>query len=103
MNDCKQYQSQKISTATKVDIYIQLGNSLLELGNEEQAEKAYRTAVAIAKRESGTNSGLTGCALAELWIFYDRIERIEEAGEIWQQLVEIVRARYVEVIDPNFG
>lgn len=80
MNNCKQYQSQEISTATKVDIYIQLGNSMLEMGNDEQAERAYRTAVKTAKREAGEDSGVAGCALAELWFFYDRLDRKEMPG-----------------------
>jgi len=103
MNNCKEYQSQELATEKKVEFYIQLGNSMLELGNVEQAERAYRTAVSIAKREAGKDSGIAGCALAELWFFYERLDREEEAGQARQQLIELIRARYVEVIDPSFG
>ena len=102
MNDCKEYQSQEKATQKKVEFYIQLGSSMLEMGNEDQAERAYRTAVKIAKREAGEDSGVAGCALAELWFFYDSLEREEEAELARQQLIELIRARYVEVIDQKF-
>jgi hypothetical protein len=90
-------------TKKKVDFYIQLAKWLLEEGNEDQGERAYRTAVAIAKRESGPDSGITGGALIELWFFYDGLGREKEADETWRELVEVVRARYTELMDPNYG
>lgn len=58
MNNCKEYQSQELAAEKKVEFYIHLGNSMLEMGNEEQAERAYRTAVKTAKREAGEDSGV---------------------------------------------
>lgn len=96
-------KEQQVETKGKVDFYIQLAKWLLEEGNLEQSERVYRTAVAIARRESGEDSGIVGCALIELWFFYDTQEREEEAAGVWRELVEVVRARYTELMDPSYG
>lgn len=99
----KQCQSEQAATKTKVEFYIQLGQWLLSEGNQDQGERAYRTAVAIAKREAGKESGIAGFALIELWFFYDEQGRKEEAEGVWRELVEVIRARYMDIIDPNYG
>lgn len=92
-----------LSTEQKVRNYIELGKWLLEEGNEEQAERAYKTAVAVAGREVGQDSGIAGCALTELWCFYDKLGREKEAHNTWLQLIAVIRARYVEILNPKFG
>lgn len=99
MND----QTEFLKIEKKVEFYIQLGKWLIDEGNSEQGERAYRTAVAIAKREIGEGSGTAGRALFELWFFYDGEARTEEAEQTWRELIEIIRIRYKELIDPSYG
>lgn len=83
--------NEKLTTQETVEVYIQLGNQVADMGNFEQAEKVFKTALAISERQEGKDSMAAGFALLELWDLYDRQGRDEEARQAWERMSKILK------------
>lgn len=78
----------------EVDAWLALGKLVGEGGNVERAERIYMKALAVAETKTGKYSGVTGCALLELWDLYEETNRQQEAHEIWARLTQILIENY---------
>ena len=71
--------------------------------NDAQAERVLKKALDFSEMEERERGYLAYSVLLEMHSFYEKRGREKEAEEAWRGIVEIVRARYLEIIDPNWG
>lgn len=87
-----------LTTEQAVKGYLKLGNLVENQGNFEQAERVYKSALAIAEKESGAESILVGYALFELSDLYEKQGDLEQARVIRKRLSSLLLPRYSELV-----
>lgn len=85
-----------------VDGYLQVAKLIESGGNLEQTEQILKSAVALAIRSTGDDSSSTGCALLELWDFYERNGKEAEAAHAWDRLSSLVAKHQDWLLQKHF-
>lgn len=67
-----------------------VADALFRAGNIKEAERIYGDALMLAEEDSGENSALAGVVLLELFAFYDRQKRDDEAKAAWERVRQII-------------
>lgn len=92
---------EKLTTEQKVQSYIKLGKLVADMGNFEQAERVYKSALSIAEAEKDEENAIAGYALIELWDLYDKNGKEEEARAVWERLTRLLGRYYAEMSAEN--
>lgn len=87
-----------LTTEQAVKGYLKLGNLVENQGNFEQAERVYKSALAIAETESGAESILVGYALYELSDLYEKQGDLEQARALRERLSSLLMPHYSKLL-----
>ncbi|MBZ0185736.1 MAG: tetratricopeptide repeat protein, partial [Candidatus Obscuribacterales bacterium] len=77
---------------------IKLGKLIADMGNSEQAERVYKSALSIAEKKNGKESPVARYALIELWDLYEKNGREKEAKTMRERLTHLLKPDYVEMM-----
>ena len=82
------------------EMILEAAISIADRGNDDaQAERVFRKALDFARIE-GKRKGFLECTvLLEMLDFYDKRGRKEESELVWEQITEIVKERYSEIVN----
>ena len=87
-----------LTTEQAVKGYLKLANLVENQGNFEQAERVYKSALAIAEKESGAESILAGYVLNELSDLYEKQGDLEQARALRERLSNLLMPHYSKLL-----